>query len=76
MGYVNAIVDVFLFFKVKHIAEKIELPASQVEKKLSQMILDKKFQGILDQVRLPSVDVIFAVTSTAHICLLSPPPPL
>jgi len=39
----------FSLTKVLHIAEKIELPASQVEKKLSQMILDGKLSGILDQ---------------------------
>ena len=36
-------------FQVKYVAEKIKLPESQVEKKLSQMILDHKFAGILDQ---------------------------
>ena len=38
-----------LLFQVKYVAEKIKLPEVEVEKKLSQMILDHKFQGILDQ---------------------------
>ncbi len=36
-------------FQVKFVAEKIALPEPEVEKKLSQMILDHKIQGILDQ---------------------------
>lgn len=35
--------------QVSHISQSIKLPMIQVEKKLSQMILDKKFSGILDQ---------------------------
>lgn len=39
----------FGLFQVSHIANSIKLPVHQVEKKLSQMVLDKKFSGILDQ---------------------------
>lgn len=43
------IVEPYMSVQVDHVARSIRLPVVQVEKKLSQMILDKKLNGILDQ---------------------------
>ena len=43
------IMEPYSCVELEHIASLMELPLAQVERKLSQMILDGKFQGILDQ---------------------------
>merc|ERR1711860_180734 len=43
------IIEPYSKVQVKLVAEKINRPEAEVEKKLSQMILDRKFSGILDQ---------------------------
>lgn len=43
------IIEPYSRVQVDYIAKTIKLPMLQVEKKLSQMILDTKFHGILDQ---------------------------
>lgn len=60
------IIEPYSRVQVEYVAGKIELPKDQVERKLSQMILDRKFLGILDQET--GVLVIFAPETRDTTC--------
>ncbi|VDK58069.1 unnamed protein product [Gongylonema pulchrum] len=49
---ISRAIEPYTLIELDTLARNIHLPVQQVEKKLAQMILDKKFQGHLDMICL------------------------